>query len=205
MLSVTFLDFQPLLSNINFILFLKQKFQICDYDMRILSVDPRYPGGVPATDIWSVSTEKDELERCYRNGVKHVLLADSDFPIEPWLITPFILDASSTHQQINFNRKHALASRRILKCLTILQERFEILQSARYPAEKMTKIVNACCALYNIALENGCFSDLLCDVNTINEENVNRSLDGQMDDRERNPYYNIGSQVRHEMMLHLSD
>ncbi|KAJ6630502.1 putative nuclease HARBI1 [Pseudolycoriella hygida] len=73
---------------------------VCDYDMRILSVDPRYPGGVPDTDIWSVSTERDELERIYRNGDKHVLLAHSGYPLEPWLITPFVLDESSTQQQI---------------------------------------------------------------------------------------------------------
>lgn len=178
---------------------------MCDYDLRILSVDPRYPGGVSATDIWSVSTEKDELERCNRNGEKQVLLANSNYPLEPWLITPFPLVASSTHNQINFNQKHALASRRILKCLTILQDRFEILQSARYPAEKMTKIVNACCALYNIALENGCFSDL-CVEDAINEENINQSaINDRIDGIETNPYYNIGSQVRDEMMLNLTD
>lgn len=172
--------------------------------MRILSVDPRYPGGVPATDIWSVSTEKDELERCHRNGNNHTLLANSDYALEPWLITPFHLDDSSTHQQINFNRKHALATSRISKCLKILQERFEILQSARYPAEKMTKIVNACCALYNIALENGCFIDV-CDEDVISEENINQTFDGRRDGPERNPYYSVGSQARDEMMMYLSN
>lgn len=108
-------------------------FQVCDYDMRILSVDPRYPGGVPEADVWSVSTEKDELERCYRNGSKHVLLADSNYPIEPWIITPFELDSSSTEQQFNFNRRHTMARSRFRKCLSILHEKFEILQNARYP------------------------------------------------------------------------
>lgn len=172
--------------------------------MRILSVDPRYPGGVPATDIWSVSTEKDELERCYRDGTRHALLAYSDYPLQPWLITPFQLDASSRPEQHNFNQRHAMATRRITKCLTILQERFEILQSARYPAEKMTKIVNACCALYNIALENGCFRDVGVEDGETNGETINQSLDDHSDGRERNPYYDVGSQVRDEMMLLLS-
>lgn len=173
--------------------------------MRILSVDPRYPGGVSATDIWSVSTEKDELERCHRVGTKQILLANSNYPLEPWLITPFVLDASSTQKQINFNQKHSKASKRISKCLTILQDRFEILQSARYPAEKMTKIVNACCALYNIALQNGCFSDIY-DEDAISEENnINQSINEQIDGPERNPYYNVGSQVRDEMMMNLTN
>lgn len=174
--------------------------------MRILSVDPRYPGGVPSSDIWSVSAEKDELERCYRNGTKNVLLSDSDYPIEPWLITPFKLDDSSTYQQINFNRKHALARSQFLKCLTILQQKFGILQSARYPAEKMSKIVNACCALYNIALENGCFNDICDDI--CEEECINQTVDGQsllIDGPECNAYYKFGSRIRDEMMSYLTD
>lgn len=170
--------------------------------MKILSVDPRYPGGVPATDIWSVSAEKDELEQCYRNGTRHVLLANSHYPIEPWLITPFPLTTHLTIEQMNFNRKHALAHSRILKCLSILQDKFEILQISRYPAEKMTKIVNACCALFNIALEYGCFGELTSD-DPIDEENINQPLNGQIDSPETNSYYNVGSRVRDEMMRNL--
>ncbi|KAG4066282.1 hypothetical protein HA402_000506 [Bradysia odoriphaga] len=180
---------------------------VCDYDTKILSVDPRYPGGVPATDIWSVSTEKDELERCYRNGSKHILLGGPDYTLEPWLITPFLPDALLTKERINFNHKHAQAHKRILKCLSILQDRFEILQSSRYLAEKTTKIVNACCALYNIFLEHGCFNDQIDvdDSGVVNNKDIKDSLHCQIDGPDRNPYYNFGSDIRDEMMLHLSE
>lgn len=158
---------------------------------------------MPAADIWSVSTEKDELERCYRDGNKHILLGGSDYTLEPWLITPFLLDASSTSEQINFNEKHAQVQRRILKGLSIFQDKFEVLQSSRYPAEKMTKIINACCAVYNIASENGCFNDLIDgnDIDPVSKGSIEQSLNVQIDGPDRNPYYNIGSQIRDEMML----
>lgn len=66
----------------------------------------------------------------------------------------------------------------------------------------MTKIVNACCALYNIALDNGSFNGLC------NEENIPQSFGDQhsiIDGPEFNPYYKFGAQVRNEMMKCLSD
>lgn len=95
---------------------------------------------------------------------------------------------------------------RISKCLSILQDTFEILRSARYPAEKMSKIVNACCALYNIALENGCFNKLISDENTCgNDECVDKSESSFNDGPECNPYYKFGSQVREDMIANLYD
>lgn len=158
---------------------------------------------IQACDIWSVSTEKDELERAYRNGTKNILLAGSDYPLEPWLITPYPWNAYVTDKQMNFNRKHALARARMSKCLNILQNKFEVLQVARYPPEKMTKIVNACCALYNIAMDDGCFDDL-SNGDLIGEEQINQRLDGYIDGPAKNPYFNVGSQVRNELMMSLS-
>ncbi len=114
---------------------------------------------------------------------------------------------TTTNEQINFNQKHALARRRMEKCLHILQDRFEILQISRYPAEKMTKIVNACCALYNIALDSGCYSDICDDDNDVSNEGIfSQPSNGHSDDGpETNPYYSFGSRIRDEMMRFLSD
>lgn len=71
----------------------------------------------------------------------------------------------------------------------------------------MTKIVNACCALYNIALDNGCF-DGLCDEDTLTEEYIAQTLNDQhsiIDGPEHNSYYKLGSIERDEMMKNLPD
>ena len=43
-------------------------FQICTYDLRILNVNPRYPGAAHDSFIWRNSAISEEMERRYNEG-----------------------------------------------------------------------------------------------------------------------------------------
>ncbi|KAJ8975632.1 hypothetical protein NQ317_015319 [Molorchus minor] len=63
--------------------------EVCDYDLKILSINACYAGASHDAFIWSQSVIKEEMERCYRNGDTATwLIGDSGYPQQPWLMTP---------------------------------------------------------------------------------------------------------------------
>lgn len=127
--------------------------QVCNYDLKILSVNARYPGSTHDSGIWAVSADRRKMEKDYINGKRNtVLLGDSGYPLEPWLITPF---RNPNPQQARFNHIHAKARNPIERCNGVLKGTFRCLlgeRQLRYEPAKVLKIVNVCCALLNICL-----------------------------------------------------
>lgn len=103
-----------------------------------------------------MSSERRKLEHDYENGERNTwLLGDSGYPLEKWLITPF--KNQSTEQQRQFNHIHAQGRNAIERCNGVLKGTFRCLlgeRKLRYQPPKVIKIVNVCCALYNMLLEN---------------------------------------------------
>lgn len=93
------------------------------------------------------------MEQAYANGERNtVLLGDSGYPLEKWLIVPF---KEPTEPEKIFNNKHAKARNPIERCNGVLKGVFRCLtkeRKLRYEPSKVIKIVNVCCALHNIRL-----------------------------------------------------
>lgn len=132
-------------------------FQICDYDLKILSVVSRFPGSTHDAAIWHVSDDRAAMERAHRNGDKNSwLLGDSGYPLQPWLLTPY--SNPTGHAQNKFNEHHISTRNVIERCNGVLKTRFRCLSSdnvLRYNPKKVSQIINVCCALHNICLKDG--------------------------------------------------
>ena len=121
-----------------------------------MAVNARFPGSTHDAAIWAMSSERTKLERDYENGERNTwLLGDSGYPLEKWLITPF--KNASTEQQRQFNHIQAQGRNPIERCNGVLKGTFRCLlgeRKLRYEPTKVIKIVNVCCALFNMCLEN---------------------------------------------------
>ncbi|XP_066582771.1 putative nuclease HARBI1 [Prorops nasuta] len=62
---------------------------VCDYDLNILSINPRYGGAAHDAFIWNHSIICEHLETQHNMGNHNIwLIGDSGYPQQPWLMTP---------------------------------------------------------------------------------------------------------------------
>ncbi|KAM7293348.1 hypothetical protein ISCGN_026478 [Ixodes scapularis] len=61
---------------------------VCDADCRVMSIDPRYPGSVRDSFAWRYSWLRSNFEQGRLIDDGRLLLGDSGYALEPWLITP---------------------------------------------------------------------------------------------------------------------
>nr|XP_054930966.1 putative nuclease HARBI1 [Dermacentor andersoni] len=99
---------------------------VCDAHMRIVDIDPRFPGSCHDSYVWRHSPLLGRLTRNLRRG--EWVLGDSGYPLEPWLLTPVPGHPGIDTPEGRYNQAHA---------------------SMRNVVER------ACAALYNIALKAG--------------------------------------------------
>lgn len=83
------------------------------------------------------------------------LLGDSGYPLEIWLMTPF-LNPSSPAEEI-FNRKHRSARNVVERCFGVMKSRFRMIHQTGgtlcYSPEKSAMIVIAIAVLHNICMK----------------------------------------------------
>ncbi|KAJ8950118.1 hypothetical protein NQ314_007970, partial [Rhamnusium bicolor] len=126
---------------------------ICDHHKRILSINARYPGSVHDSAIWTMSGVRRLLQRLYiENETEDYLIGDSGYPLEPWLIVPFVNPIEHSPEAL-FNT--ALSSVRIFGEHTIglLKNRFRCLHGHRalhYNPLRVAKIIYSCAVLHNM-------------------------------------------------------
>ncbi|XP_055912025.1 putative nuclease HARBI1 [Eupeodes corollae] len=127
---------------------------ICDYKMKIRSVDATHPGASHDSLIWSMSDARHHFWEQYQSGQRGSwLLGDAGFALESFVLTPYRFSQSGTNQS-NFNRRHASARNVIERTNGNLKTRFRcLLNTLYYSPQKAVKIVNVCCALHNICKE----------------------------------------------------
>lgn len=83
-------------------------------------------------------------------------IGDSGYPLEPWLMTPY-LSAAEGSPEANFNNVLSKTRNIMVKTLGVLKGRFKCLLAARelkLSPEKTVQIVNVCCTLHNICIQN---------------------------------------------------
>lgn len=129
---------------------------MCDARMKILDVVARWPGSTHDARIWHLSC----LRHAMSSGVipnNNFLLGDSGYPLEPWLLTPY-LDPVSPGDDI-FNKKHRRARNVIERCFGVLKSRFRILDKSGgiicYSPDKVCLIIMVCAILHNICIKHG--------------------------------------------------
>lgn len=81
-------------------------------------------------------------------------LGDSGYPLEPWLITSYRV-AEEGSRNARFNQIHSKTRNIVERTIGLLKSRFRCISKSRqlhYEPTKVTQIINACCALHNIAI-----------------------------------------------------
>ncbi|XP_037572151.1 putative nuclease HARBI1 [Dermacentor silvarum] len=127
--------------------------------MRILAVDALRPGSDHDAHVWRTTW----LRRRFQEGHiakagEHLLLGDSDYPLEPWLLTPVPGHPPAHTEEGRYNTAHASMRSVVERCIGLLKSRFRCLQRYRalhYEPDRAANIVAACAVLHNLCLDEG--------------------------------------------------
>ncbi|XP_065310694.1 putative nuclease HARBI1 [Dermacentor albipictus] len=129
---------------------------VCDSNMRVLAIDPRFAGSCHDAYVWRGSALRSifaDTEIVHRG---EFLLGDSAYPLEPWLITPVPGHPALSSPEGRFNQAHASMRSVVERCIGLMKSRFRCLQRYRalqYCPAVAEKIVAACAALHNLCLD----------------------------------------------------
>jgi len=87
-----------------------------------------------------------------------MLVGDSGYPLEPWLLTP--VSSPSTCAEERYNMAHAMTRNVIERAFGLLKSRFRCLDKSGgtllYQPQKTCQILMACCVLHNFCLSSQC-------------------------------------------------
>ncbi|XP_054920217.1 putative nuclease HARBI1 [Dermacentor andersoni] len=130
---------------------------VCDAKLNILAIDPRFPGSCHDYFVWRHSAFRRRLTRgLLLHG--EVLLGESGYPLEPWIMTPVPGHPNRLTAEGRYNEAHASMRNAVERCIGVVKSRFRCLQRYRvlhYSPQKAATIVAACAALHNICLAAG--------------------------------------------------
>ncbi|XP_065368768.1 putative nuclease HARBI1 [Calliphora vicina] len=135
---------------------------ICDDELLIRFIDARHPGSNHDSFIWRGSQVNQFFNSLYSGGKRNFwLLGDSGYPLLPYLMTP--LRNCTTAQEEMYQKNHIKARNCVERCIGVLKSRFRCILGERglhYEPEKVTKIINVCCALHNACVKYSSEIDL---------------------------------------------
>ncbi|XP_072144281.1 putative nuclease HARBI1 [Dermacentor andersoni] len=111
-------------------------------ELRILVVDPRFPGSCHDSWVWQ------------RNPLRARLAAQ----LQPgeYLLVPG--SHAGTTSEGHYNQEHASMRNVVERCIGVLKSKFRCLQRFRtllYSPDRAARIIYACVALHNVALDAG--------------------------------------------------
>lgn len=122
---------------------------VCDFNLRIFDICPRFPGSSHDAFILNQSNTKQNFHT-FNNAW---LLGDSAYPQLRWLMTPF--DNPTTLGQMRYNSAHKKGRSCIERCNGIFKSRFRCLsQSLNFSPSKNSNIIFACACLHNYAIRH---------------------------------------------------
>ncbi|XP_070387647.1 putative nuclease HARBI1 [Dermacentor albipictus] len=102
---------------------------VCDGHMKILDIDPRFPGSCHDSFVWRHTPLRSRLETVLRPG--EIVLGDSGYPLEPWILTPVPGHPATDTPEGRYNRAHASMRNVVETCIGLLKSRFRCLQRYR--------------------------------------------------------------------------
>ncbi|KAM9320388.1 putative nuclease HARBI1 [Gastrophryne carolinensis] len=121
--------------------------------LRFFSALAGYPGSTRDAIILRNSSLFDRFESGELSD--GWLLGDSAYPLLPWLMTPILRPQTPAHAA--YNQAHAKTRAVVEQAIGLLKTRFRCLDhtvgALRYQPEKVIKIIVACMALHNFAIQ----------------------------------------------------
>ncbi|XP_056020447.1 putative nuclease HARBI1 [Ostrea edulis] len=124
---------------------------ICDQNGKFTNVVARWPGSTHDSHIFRMSGIKAQIEENFRSLNDGVLLGDSGYACQPYLITPYL--RPSTPAEERFNAAHKRTRVTVERAFGWFKRRFHILHSEiRMRPERVCTIIGACAVLHNIAI-----------------------------------------------------
>jgi hypothetical protein len=162
---------------------------VCDSDLKILSVNARYPGSVHDSAVYMMSAVKRTFHQRYADGDRSTwLLGDSGYPLEPYLLTP-IEGANHEMPEGRYTQAHKTTRNCVERCIGMLKSYFRCLLKDRvlhYAPPFAAKIVYSCVTLYNILIQRN-----------ILDEHIIIQYDDELDDYEDLKNVNLFHQGQH--------
>ena len=134
---------------------------VCDHDLKITNLVVKWPGRVHDARIWELCDLREELQNGLHNGL---LLGDSGYPCQPWLMTPITNPAGAAEER--YNRSQTRARNPIERLFGVWKRRFHALHGEiRLEPGKVCTIVAAAAVLHNVARDRRLpdFHDLIVD------------------------------------------
>ncbi|XP_064477588.1 putative nuclease HARBI1 isoform X2 [Ornithodoros turicata] len=124
---------------------------VCDAARRILFLNARFPGSCHDAYIWSVCNLREAATTVFEEG--EWLVGDSDYPLQPWLMTP--VPSPTAQDEQSYNDAHNRARACIERCITELKVRFQCLHRRRplhFAPGRCCSIINACAVVHNMCV-----------------------------------------------------
>ncbi|XP_040072436.2 putative nuclease HARBI1 [Ixodes scapularis] len=120
---------------------------VVDAAYQIRHVVARWPGSANDSKIFKKSALSVKLSNGTYDGL---LLGDSGYACEPWLMTPFLVPSSSPEEE--YNKAHITTRCIVERTIGQLKRRFNCLHAElRMLPKRCCDIVVACCILHNLA------------------------------------------------------
>ncbi|XP_033754693.1 putative nuclease HARBI1 [Pecten maximus] len=124
---------------------------ICDEKKKLTNVVARWPGSTHDSHIFRMSDIKQYLEIHHRTLADGLILGDSGYACQKYLLTLYLRPA--TIQQDRYNECHKRTRTRIERAFGVWKRRFHVLHGEiRMRPERVCKIIGACAVLHNLAV-----------------------------------------------------
>ena len=119
-----------------------------------MNIVAKYPCSTHDAFVWRNSSVCQFMQNAQHHQAW--LLADSGYPLCPFLMTP--LASAQSAAEMTFNRRHSKTRNTIERAFGLLKMRFRCLHSTggclQSPPERCAQIVTACAVLHNMCTEN---------------------------------------------------
>ncbi|KAL3517605.1 hypothetical protein ACH5RR_020194 [Cinchona calisaya] len=148
----------------NFSMFLQG---IVDNEMRFLDIVTGWPGGMTVSRLlkfsgfYKLCESGDRMNGNVRSlsegsDIREYIVGCANYPLLPWLITPYEDDDLSAAVQ-NFNKMHEATRSVAVKAFSQLKGSWRILNKVMWRPDKrkLPSIVLVCCLLHNIIIDCG--------------------------------------------------
>lgn len=135
---------------------------VCDQNMRFTDCFVGWCGSVQESEVLRncpLHCKIQENEQAVFPNDSH-LLAYHNYPLKPWLLTPYQNDGYLSNEQSNYNSILCEARSKIDQTFALLKGRFQRLKYVDMTkVELVPKMVIACCVVHNMAIDKGDISE----------------------------------------------
>jgi len=158
---------------------------VCGPNLEFLCCSARYPGSVHDSRVLRNSLLFDLFEHGWRPFPSAVILGDSGYPCNEWLIPP--VRATQTQAEENFNRAHKSTRCAIERAFGCLKQRFSCLETTlrvKSP-EFACEIIKCCTALHNLCIQFYGVPDDIPNNHVIVQEEIYNPIEAAMENFNR--------------------